>query len=119
MVLVTHSLVSAGQHAASGVATLTGVARPVATTVVLALAQGQMALGSLPPGTSAGLNTLKSWMEGVGTFVAVAALLAVGIQMMGGHHSGSGRDHSAKLIKVGAGALLVGSATAIAGAILP
>jgi len=78
-----------------------------------------LALGSLPPGTQGDINTVQSWMLGVGATVAVGSLIAVGIMMMGDHGQASGHRHGGKLIKVFAGMALVGSASAIGSALLP
>jgi cytochrome bd-type quinol oxidase subunit 2 len=78
-----------------------------------------LALGSLPPGTQSDINTVQSWMLGLGATVAVGSLIAVGIMMMGDHGQASGHRHGSKLIKVFAGMALVGSASAIGSALLP
>ena len=110
-----------GLRAGPVVATLvrSGVQASHAAAAYLAHGPRLMTLGSLPPGTQGDINTIQSWMLGVGATVAVGSLIAVGIMMMGDHGQASGHRHGSKLIKVFAGMALVGSASAIGSALLP
>jgi len=110
-----------GLRAAVVAATLvrSGVRASNAAVAYLANGPRLVALGSLPPGTQADVNTVQSWMLGVGATVAVGSLIAVGVMMMGDHGQASGHRHGSKLIKVFAGMALVGSASAIGSALLP
>ncbi len=106
-VLVTATLVRSGVRASN------------AAMAYLTNGPHLTALGSLPPGTQGDINTVQSWMLGIGASVAVGSLIAVGVMMMGDHGQASGHRHGSKLIKVFAGMALVGSASAIGSALLP
>ena len=110
-----------GLRAALVTATLvrSGVRASNAAVAYLTNGPRLTALGSLPPGTQGDINTVQSWMLGIGATVAVGSLIAVGVMMMGDHGQASGHRHGSKLIKVFAGMALVGSASAIGSALLP
>lgn len=73
--------------------------------------------GSLPPG-SEGITTVLSWMKGVGIAVAVGGLILIAIKLFGGNQRGQS-DTGSSLARWGAGCLILGSASAITGILVP
>ena len=115
----THGAVRVAMNAATLFHSGVRAAHQTVAAAYTAVGLRALALGSLPPGTQSDINTVQSWMLGLGATVAVGSLIAVGIMMMGDHGQASGHRHGSKLIKVFAGMALVGSASAIGSALLP
>lgn len=73
--------------------------------------------GTAPPG-SAKFTTIISWAAYVAVGVCVVGILVVGAKMALQHRQGQGGDHAASLGWVMAGCIVVGSASAIVGALV-
>lgn len=73
---------------------------------------------SLPDGVGSRLNTLTSWVMGIGYGVAVIAVIIAGIIMMFRNDRGQGSDAVGRLGFVAAGAILIGVAGTVVKALM-
>jgi hypothetical protein len=71
-----------------------------------------------PPGTQGGFSMLLGWLTFIAYGLAVAGLIAVGATLAMTHRRGGDMgEHAGKLAAVAAGAIIVGAAPAIIGAL--
>jgi hypothetical protein len=74
--------------------------------------------GEAPPG-SEGFLTILSWAAWIASGVCVAGVLITGGRMAINSRRGEGGEHAGNLAWVMGGAIVIGSAAALIGAILP
>lgn len=73
--------------------------------------------GTPPPGGDK-VTTVLSWVAWICAAACVVGVLAVGATMAVSHRHGSGGEHAARLGWVLAGIVVIGSASAIVGALI-
>jgi hypothetical protein len=71
-----------------------------------------------PNGTDGGFSTLLGWLTYIGYGLCVVGLIAIGAALPITHRRGEGMgEHAGKLAAVGAGAIIIGAAPTIIGAL--
>lgn len=73
--------------------------------------------GEAPPGAE-GFLTILRWATWLAFGVCVLGAVATGAKMAMGSHHGRGQEHGASLAWVFAGCLVIGSASALVGALV-
>ena len=73
--------------------------------------------GTAPPG-SAGVVTIVNWVAWIAVTLCVVGVIVAGIGMLFAGRRGEGGEHAAKLGWVLAGAIVIGGASALVGAVV-
>ena len=74
--------------------------------------------GVQPPGTQ-GINTIISWVTWIAFSICILGVIIAGAVMAIGQRRGEGGEHAARLGWVLAACVVIGSASALVGALLP
>jgi exosortase/archaeosortase len=74
--------------------------------------------GVQPPGTE-GINTIISWVTWIAFSICILGVIIAGAMMAIGQRRGEGGEHAARLGWVLAACVVIASATALVGALLP